>query len=107
MDVLMLSLCCIMNPGLLCGSLNNDTIKLDNRVGGQWNLPNSSSMCNGELHLDGWMLAGCKSSVMKFCLMNKESAQVCACHHTIKEKALRPVFAITHVLCCQVLYLLL
>ena len=99
----MLSLCCVLNRGLLCGSLNNDNVKLDVRVGGQWNLSNSSSMWNGELHLDGWILVGCKSIVMKCCRMNKESAQVCACHHTIKEKALRYVLA----LCCQVLYLLL
>ena len=35
MDVLMLSLCCVWNHGLLCGSLGNDKIKLDVRVGGQ------------------------------------------------------------------------
>ena len=40
-----------------------------------------------ELHLNGGILAGCKFIVMKLCLMNKE-------------KALRSVFAITHVLCC-------
>ena len=34
MDVLMLSLCCISNRGLLCGSLSNDKIKLDVCVGG-------------------------------------------------------------------------
>ena len=27
-----------------------------------------------ELHLDGGMLAGCKFTVMNFCLMNKEKA---------------------------------
>ena len=56
----MCSLCCVSNRGLLCCSLSK------------------------ELHLNGWMLAGFKFIVMKFCLMNKE-------------KALRSVFAITPV----------
>ena len=58
MDALMLSLCCVSYRGLLCGSLSNDKIQLDVRVGGQWNLSESLSMWNGELHLDGWMDAG-------------------------------------------------
>ena len=32
MDVLMLSLCCVSNCELLCGSLSNNKIKLDVRV---------------------------------------------------------------------------
>ena len=44
MDVLILSICCIPSRGLLCGSLNNDKVKLDVRVGEQWNQPNSSSV---------------------------------------------------------------
>ena len=44
MDVLMLSLCGVLKCGLLCGSLNNDNVKLDVRIGGHWYLPNSSSM---------------------------------------------------------------
>ena len=55
-------------------NLNNDKVQLDVRVGGQWNTPNSYHMWNGELHLDGWMLAGCKFIVKKFCLINKEKA---------------------------------
>ena len=35
-------------------------------------------MWDGALHLDGWMLAGCKFIVMILCLMNKEKAL----HHT-------------------------
>ena len=69
--------------GLLCGSLNNDKVKLDVRSGWPWYLPDSSSMKNVELHLDGWMLAGCKCIVMKYCQMNKE-----------KVRALRSVLAI-------------
>ena len=74
--------------------VSNDKTKLDVCVRGQCNIPNSSHMWIEELHLDGWMLAGCKLTVIKFCLTNKE-------------KALRSVLAITHVLCCQVIYLLL
>ena len=37
-----------------------------------------SSLWDGELHLDGWMLAGCKFIVMILCLMNKKKAL----HHT-------------------------
>ena len=59
-DDLMFSLCCLSNRGLLCGSLSR------------------------ELHLNGWILAGCKFIVMTFRLLNKE-------------KALSYVFAITHV----------
>ena len=49
-DDLMFSLCCLLNRGLLCGSLSK------------------------ELHLNGRILAGCKFIVMKFFLMNKEKA---------------------------------
>ena len=90
----MLSLCCVPNRGMLCCSVNNDKVKLNVYVGEQWKLPNSSTMWNGELHLDRWMLAGCKFIVMIFCLMNKE-------------KALGSVLAITHVLFCRILYILL
>ena len=46
MDALKLSLCCVSNPGLLCGSLSKG------------------------LHFEGEMLTGCKFIVMKFCLLN-------------------------------------
>ena len=44
-DDLMFSLCCLSNPGQLCGSLSK------------------------ELHLNGGILATCKFIVMIFCLM--------------------------------------
>ena len=59
-------------------------VKFDIRVEGQRNVSTSSSMWNGELHLDGWVLVGCKI-VIKF---------------VFKEKALRSLLANTHVLCC-------
>ena len=37
MDVLILSLCCNLNGGLLCGSLGNDKIKLDVCLSSMWN----------------------------------------------------------------------
>ena len=46
MDALRLSLCCVSNPGLLCGSLSKG------------------------LHFEGEMLTGCNFIVMKFCLLN-------------------------------------
>ena len=48
--------------------------------------PISLQCGNGELHLGGWMLDGCKFIVMNFCLMNKG-------------KALRSVLAISHNIC--------
>ena len=55
--ILSLHVCCILNRGLLCGSLGIGKIKLD---------------FNGITF--GWMDAGCKFIVMKLCLMNKENA---------------------------------
>ena len=75
----MSSLCCVPKRGLLCDSLNSDKVKLNVRSGEQWYLPDSSSMKNVELHLDGWMLAGCKCIVKKYCLMNKEKARSGLC----------------------------
>ena len=46
----MFILYCLLDLGLLCGSLSK------------------------ELHLNGRIMAGCKFIVMKFCLMNKEKA---------------------------------
>ena len=51
--LMLLTLCCISNRGLLCGSVSNDKIKVDIRVGGHWNIPNSSSMWKGEPYQDG------------------------------------------------------
>ena len=47
MDVLMLSISCVSNRRLLCGSLSNDKTKLDILVRGQFNLPNSSPITFG------------------------------------------------------------
>ena len=44
----MISLCCLLNRRLICGSLSK------------------------ELHLGGGVLAGCRFIVMKFCLLNKK-----------------------------------
>ena len=47
LDELMLILCCVSNPELLCDSLSK------------------------ELHLEGRILTGCKFIVLKVCLRNK------------------------------------
>ena len=45
----MISLCCLLNRSLICGSLSNELVK----------------GCGG-------VLAGCRFIVMKFCLLNKK-----------------------------------
>ena len=60
----MLRLCCVSDRGLLCGSLSNDKMKLDVRVGGYifigLYLMDSTQLIfhvEWELHMDGCWLA--------------------------------------------------
>ena len=57
MDVLTLRLCFVPNSGLLCGSLNNNKVKLDVCVESNVLIHLQCGM--GNYNLDGWMLAGC------------------------------------------------
>ena len=52
---MLLSLCCVLIHELLYGSQSNDKNKLDVRGEAQCIFSNSTSIWNGELHLDGWV----------------------------------------------------